>query len=181
MGANDVGEHLDSAIADVIRLERELAVVAGERDRARSVAVHLEQAADSVSAVVERLRGKFGQWRGMYDGQGHPLMAVAGYCPMGCGETLETFERGIRCSAPECADPAAVSKVLADPETEHIVVLTAENFHMQHPLRERLEGELFTCPLFQHLLQLDGPPVPVGRYQVKRSADGEWHFDEAAS
>lgn len=56
MGANDVGEQLDAAIDDVVRLEHELAVAVGERDRARSTAIHLEQELAQSESVRSDLR-----------------------------------------------------------------------------------------------------------------------------
>lgn len=99
---------------------------------------------------------------------------VRGYCPMGCGTTLFVGEGGhVTCSWRGCPDPGAVDKILAERETEHIIHFADDGFDVQHPLRERIAGELFTCTLHQDLRELGGPPVPPGRYRARRhQADG---------
>jgi hypothetical protein len=92
---------------------------------------------------------------------------VPGYCPMGCGETLFTGAGGyLTCSYLECPLPDAVSVLLANPETEHIVLVVPDTFTVQHPLRERLEGELFECGLHRWIANFPGPPGKPGRYRV---------------
>lgn len=93
---------------------------------------------------------------------------VKGYCPMGCGGTLFLASGGyVTCSWIECPNPTAACDLLLDPETEHIVVLTADGFSIQHPLRERLEGELFDCGLHRILSAAEGPPWLPGRYRAR--------------
>lgn len=106
---------------------------------------------------------------------------VAGVCPMGCGETLFLANAGhVTCSYLPCPNPCAADEILHDRETEHIVVLTDESFSIQHPLRERLNGELFDCGLHQWMCSLSGPPRREGRYRV-RSAGPDWFFAPAPS
>lgn len=94
-------------------------------------------------------------------------MKVAGYCPMGCGQTLFVgSEGGITCSYYRCPRPGAVDTILSDPETEHIVLLEERHFAVEHPLRERVDGELFDCEINRRLSSLDGPPREPGRYRV---------------
>lgn len=102
---------------------------------------------------------------------------VAGYCPMGCGRTLFLSDGtgtggdfqpgGITCSYVHCPDPLAVDKLLSDSESNHIVILEDDGVAVQHPLRERLDGVLFDCNLFQWLSNLPGPPRALGRYRVR--------------
>lgn len=104
---------------------------------------------------------------------------VAGFCPMGCGETLFTGSGGhVTCSYFQCPNPCAVDELLAERETEHIVVFGPEGFDIQHPLRERIGGELFKCGLHQFCANLDGPPVKTGRYRAVKRARAErgWIF-----
>jgi hypothetical protein len=97
---------------------------------------------------------------------------VQGYCPMGCGRTLFLASGGyITCARDKCPDPGAASDLLADAEHEHIAVLGEDTFSIQHPLRERLNGELFECPLHAYVSELDGPPRRPGRYRVRQSGD----------
>lgn len=93
---------------------------------------------------------------------------VQGFCPMGCGETLFLGSGGyVTCSWIDCPNPTAVSDILANQETEHIVLIGAGDFSLQHPLRERLNGELFNCALHEYLESLTGPPRARGRYRVR--------------
>jgi len=102
---------------------------------------------------------------------------VQGYCPMGCGSTLFLGAGGyVTCSFIGCPDPGAVSTILEDGETEHIVTIEDKRFHVQHPLRERLDGKLHTCGLHRYLSELDGPPRKPGRYRVCESK-GRWRFE----
>lgn len=89
------------------------------------------------------------------------------YCPMGCGETLYASAGTLNCSNEDCPRPTAADEILSDPETEHIVELTNYDFSMQHPLRERLEGELFDCPLARLLRSSSRPPASPGRYRAR--------------
>lgn len=92
---------------------------------------------------------------------------------MGCGDTLHLNDEGVvKCAADGCTAPAAVSEIIADGETEHVVALHATTFAIKHPLRERLDDALLDCPLHEDLEELDGPPHPVGTYRV--TAIGGW-------
>ncbi|TKJ24377.1 hypothetical protein A6V29_04940 [Blastococcus sp. CCUG 61487] len=95
---------------------------------------------------------------------------------MGCGQTLFVGDGGhVTCSYALCPRSDAVDEILADRETEHVVVLAEETFSVQHPLRERLDDELFTCPLHEWLQQQDGPPEAPGRYRVREPyGDSIW-------
>lgn len=97
---------------------------------------------------------------------------VAGFCPMGCGESLTLATGGqIRCEYPLCPRPTAASEILADPQTGHIVELGVRDFSIIHPLRERLDGQLLECELNEYLQDLGGPPQPPGRYRVTGSGE----------
>jgi len=103
---------------------------------------------------------------------------VQGYCPMGCGETLFLASGGhVTCSLIGCPNPCAADAVLGDRETEHVVVIREEGFTVQHPLRERLKGELFDCGLHSYLTNLGGPPAKPGRYRARPDGD-QWSFEE---
>ncbi len=93
---------------------------------------------------------------------------VQGRCPMGCGNTLFLGSGGyVTCSWHKCPNPGAAADILLDhSHHEHIVVLEAGDYRVQHPLRERLNGELFDCPLDAFLHSLAGPPRVPGRYRV---------------
>lgn len=105
---------------------------------------------------------------------------VAGNCPMGCGETLFVGSGGyITCSYVRCPRPDAVSVILGERETEHVVQLKQHDFSILHPLRERLDDELLRCDLHTYLIGLDGPPRQPGRYRA-RLVDGTWRWEEAS-
>ncbi|MCU1679246.1 MAG: hypothetical protein JWM93_4004 [Frankiales bacterium] len=92
---------------------------------------------------------------------------IHGYCPMGCGTTLSAGASGrISCVDIDCPRPYAVDELLSAPETEHVVEFGESTFTVQHPLRERLDGSLFACPVHSAIAALDGPPVPPGRYRA---------------
>lgn len=96
---------------------------------------------------------------------------VQGWCPMGCGKTLFLGSGGyVTCNWVKCPNPSAAADILDTSETEHVVQLNEYDFDLQHPLRERLNGDLFACELHDYLRKLDGPPRKPGRYQV--SDDG---------
>lgn len=98
---------------------------------------------------------------------------VQGQCPMGCGDTLFLGSGGyVTCSWTKCPDPGAVADLLLDHATpNHLVVLGPTSFSIQHPLRERLRGEMFHCPLHEYLNTLSGPPRLKGRYRVIEQGD----------
>lgn len=98
---------------------------------------------------------------------------VLGYCPMGCGQTLgiPVWPRTadltpVRCYDLRCPDPRAAEKLLRTEETEHVVDLSATSFHIQHPLRERLDGSLFDCDLHKHITEYGTGASDPGRYRV---------------
>lgn len=114
-------------------------------------------------------------------------MRVTGYCPMGCGETLEIVVAApldrVLCGASGCPRPTAMEEIMADPQTEHIVGFDDNGFAIQHPLRERLEGGLFACSFHAWLRLQDGPPVKPGRYRARQQDDpvSPWLFEELAT
>ena len=76
-------------------------------------------------------------------------LLAAAKCPMGCGTTLEVNDLGtLRCFAQDCPRPDAAELILSTTETEHLVLIGSPLFSytIQHPLKERLEGQLFECP-----------------------------------
>jgi Family of unknown function (DUF6085) len=96
---------------------------------------------------------------------------VAGYCPMGCGETLALMADGhVTCRKLACPHPDSVSELLADSEAGHIVWLRFDDFTIRHPLRERLGDELLDCTLHADVAGGDGPPLPPGKYRVPAGA-----------
>ena len=96
---------------------------------------------------------------------------------MGCGKTLFRGSGGyVTCGYLECPNPSAATDILLTEETEHIVVFDDDRFSIQHPLRERIEGELFDCGLHKHLSSLNGPPVVPGRYRATLGKPPRWHF-----
>lgn len=101
---------------------------------------------------------------------------VTGYCPLGCGETLFLGDGGhVTCGRLDCPRPDAVSDLLHDAETEHIVSFGTDGFTVRHPLRERLDDALMRCALHEHIATMDGPPVAPGRYRaVANSTSWVW-------
>jgi hypothetical protein len=107
--------------------------------------------------------------------------AVAGFCPMGCGSTLILGEGGmVGCSSPGCPRPSAVTEILSDPETAHVVAVHGDGWTAKHPLRERLGDDLLLCDLAAAMLE--GVPSPPGRYRVRRVPRllPEWAWERLA-
>jgi hypothetical protein len=90
---------------------------------------------------------------------------------MGCGETLELHDGRVMCIMVGCLDYLAVDRILADPETEHVVEVDETGFSVQHPLRERVGGMLFQCDLHSRLKALGDPPKQPGRYRALAAWD----------
>lgn len=98
------------------------------------------------------------------------LPKVAGRCPMGCGATLFVGAGGhVTCSLLGCPRPTAADELLHLP-TEHYVVFDEHGWTLEHPARERIEGAMHGCAVYEQLRALDGAPVRPGRYLV--SGDG---------
>lgn len=85
-------------------------------------------------------------------------MHIEGYCPMGCGETLHVESFRIVCGDKDCPNPVSVSTILDDPETEHIVTLTSNNFAIKHPPRERIGDKISDCDLHHRIVN---EPLPA--------------------
>jgi len=102
---------------------------------------------------------------------------VQGFCPMGCGQTLSAMDGGhITCRHIDCPHPTAVDEILADRETEHLVVFSESAFTVRHPLRERLDDALMECQLHEHIAGLSGPPTAPGRYRALAEGPDEWSW-----
>lgn len=101
---------------------------------------------------------------------------VRGRCPMGCGDTLFLGSGGyVTCSWIKCPNPTAMADLMLDhADPWHTVVIDEATFVIEHPMRERLHGALFECPLHAHMAALDGPPRVPGRYRVH--GDGPWSW-----
>lgn len=108
---------------------------------------------------------------------------VAGYCPMGCGQTLVLVGWGghVACSLDACPRPDAAADILNDAEVNHIVALGATTFTVRHPLRERLDDELMHCSLHEWIAGLSGPPRKPGTYRVYQAAGADRYDWGAAS
>jgi hypothetical protein len=104
---------------------------------------------------------------------------VNGFCPMGCGETLIVGDNGdVMCLNIKCPDAEMVTKVLTDPETEHVAKFTPEHFVLKHPLKERGHiDEMEGCGLHTWLSGLGGPPVPLGNYRAIQVGPEHWNFE----
>ncbi len=102
-----------------------------------------------------------------------------GVCPMGCGHTLFLGSGGyVTCSWVDCPRPSAVSDILEDQETQHVVKLGERTFTVRHPLRERLDDALMTCDLHERIAQLPKAPQKPGTYRVTVTGDGSWAWLE---
>jgi hypothetical protein len=107
------------------------------------------------------------------------MMDVEGLCPMGCGKTLHvnTGNGVVHCIERRCPDPDAVTKLLGNEQSVHHVVNMRSDggFTMKHPLRERLEDELFECEL--HELLASAPPPLSGKYLVRGTMESGYDWE----
>ena len=110
----------------------------------------------------------------------HHLPRVSGYCPA-CGTASLFLGDGgyVTCSWIDCPNPDAATTILADGrETEHIVIFEAASFTVLHPLRERIDDAVLTCPLGASLAARVGPPPAPGRYRaIDIDRDGSWYWE----
>jgi hypothetical protein len=83
----------------------------------------------------------------------------------------------IMCLAKDCPDPGAVTGILSDPETRDVVQIDEDGFSILHPLRERVNGSPFDCPVNKALIAMPGPPAPPGRYRAAIGEDGILNLD----
>lgn len=108
------------------------------------------------------------------------VVAVRGFCPMGCGSTLMLTAAGeIRCWEFHCPNKAAAGQILADSETDHVVSIAGEGFTVRHPLRERLADQLLHCDLSAKLGELPREGRQEGTFRAWRRHDGAgpaWHL-----
>ncbi|QDH91786.1 hypothetical protein SEA_PHRAPPUCCINO_111 [Mycobacterium phage Phrappuccino] len=109
----------------------------------------------------------------------HP---VDGYCPA-CGANALYLSMGIpTCMAKGCPASTIIGDILSDPEIHHILEVLPDaeteqsgRWTLQHPLRERVDGALFSCPLHRILQQqfaFHYPPAP-GRYRIRHRDEVE--------
>ena len=115
---------------------------------------------------------------------------LVGHCPI-CGQSNLYARPGglIHCDTDGCANRVAVTALLGESETEHIVTLNDDattwvfnqetqrseqvslgalwgSFTIRHPLRERIElHDLADCPLIVRTSR--NHPGEAGRYRVK--------------
>ncbi len=102
------------------------------------------------------------------------------YCPMGCGETLYEYYGELSCKGADCPRPTATAELLSAPQPWHVAILSTREFHLEHPLHERVDGELFNCALNRWLKEQARPPMPPGRYHVTRVLRAEgptWEWE----
>jgi hypothetical protein len=106
------------------------------------------------------------------------IFKVHGYCPMGCGETLYLDGLAcVRCDQPNCPRPDAADRILADPETEHLVTVAEDGYSMKHPLHERLDNALLSCALgaeIGELYQDVGDYLGMGTFRVVPTPPRGW-------
>ncbi|OZF00871.1 hypothetical protein CH300_20025 [Rhodococcus sp. 15-1154-1] len=96
---------------------------------------------------------------------------VAGYCPMGCGDSLQLTDYGvIVCADVRCPNRTAAARVLEENETEHIATFDEDSFTLRHPLRERFDGQLDACRWHSFLAAYDRPPFGPGQYRMTTAA-----------
>lgn len=120
------------------------------------------------------------------------LIDIVGFCPA-CGNKSLHVESGVgtvHCLQRGCLNPGAAHAILSDPEIEHILEVLPDveteqsgRWTLKHPLRERVDGDLFSCSVHESLrthFAFHYPPEPA-RYRVSSdSGDGRppWKFEK---
>ncbi|MEU6674808.1 DUF6085 family protein [Streptomyces sp. NPDC046925] len=105
---------------------------------------------------------------------------VQGHCPA-CGRASLFLGEGgyVTCSIRECPQPDAVSELLADRETEHIVQLAEEGWTVRHPLIERLDDALMGCQLNAYMSTFDRPDeLGTFRAELGKYEAGLWNWEK---
>lgn len=102
---------------------------------------------------------------------------IKGFCPA-CGhEKLyrRQSDNKIVCSRYACPEPMAAHQILTDHETGHIVEFHREGgFSIWHPLRERIDRRILSCPL--HAWLEHNRPDVADRPGQYRAVDHEDHW-----
>lgn len=110
------------------------------------------------------------------------------FCPA-CGQDqLRRKSNGtLRCTVPDCTDPDAAQKILADPEIHHIVRFDEHGyFNVQHPLRERIDGALLDCKIYDVVRsECEGVGCPgEGPWRIRpvseHNLDANWVWEPLA-
>ena len=75
----------------------------------------------------------------------------------------------LRCLYEGCPDPEAAAKLLSNPEIHHIVQFQDDSFTVKHPLRERIDDNLFDCSVYSVVVEAveDGRVNPTGAWRVR--------------
>lgn len=97
------------------------------------------------------------------------IISVEGRCPQ-CGHEelkVNAANPKVYCHNPQCTRPDAVTRLLKESDPDHVLVVKEGFWTLKHPLRERLEGDLFGCEIANAVAALDGVEVEGdGRYHV---------------
>lgn len=99
---------------------------------------------------------------------------VWGYCPRGCGATLELVDAGhsgggrVMCYEPTCPRPYAVRDLLAEDRSGHVVEMVADGYTLHHPTWERIDDAYLECSVARELRRYTVPPKPPGTYRISQ-------------
>lgn len=119
-------------------------------------------------------------------------MRVRGFCPI-CAypDPIVSEEGFLVCASGRCPKPEVVGKVLLDEEICHRVLILDEQARdgddyrwvVKHPLRERVEDELFRCeisgvPIWDIVEnRMASLPLEPGEYRITEHPDWVDHLD----
>jgi hypothetical protein len=110
------------------------------------------------------------------------MTRIQGHCPA-CGKAALFVGEGgyVTCSVLTCPEPDAVSTLLDDRETEHIVRLDADGWTVRHPLRERLGDALMACRIHDYLREID-QPEELGTFRARLETEDPdvWSWEKIA-
>jgi Family of unknown function (DUF6085) len=107
------------------------------------------------------------------NGDDEVIADVYALCPMCRERKLHLLVSGvIRCLNRACPRPMAAQEILDGDLGVDIVQIDEGGFSILHPLRERLGGGLFDCPVNKALAAMGEPPALPGRYRATIGEDG---------
>lgn len=109
------------------------------------------------------------------------IIDIQGYCPACGNKSLHTYSHDgfVICMHPDCPDQDAAGKILSDPEIHHIVRFDEDGyFNAKHPLRERIDGDLLDCTIYEDAIaEWVGTPTQARKNEI---ADTTWRVKAAS-
>lgn len=106
----------------------------------------------------------------------NPFSLINAFCPS-CGNQLSVSHfKEIVCTNLQCDHPSAASALLNVLHiNKHLVELTSIGFTTLHPIIERLDNQVFNCPVHDEIENAPYESRPFGRYVIDK-IDDQWEW-----